>query len=379
MKVSRSKYASKKYPNLFAFPDKPFWVYRKYSSQKRAEFYFSTEVPKETRYEAEAYKKGVAAFDAWLGVLIEPGRRVLIRDIARAVLASKESKKGGIKGATYRSARNQIQNHLVPSFGHYRPDQITPLMWEQYDALERKRGRTALANTRKYLVEILKHAEQAGLIKKVPELKKHDPAPAPPKYLPRKLVRKLLHAASPSTKTWAFIMWKQGARPSEILQYQWSMIHWDEGEYGRLVIPGEITKTGRARTIPLNSRVSRLLKWIQKKGYEWDLDPQSMEGISSDERQARRWVIRMALSPYLFPSPLDLERPMAEYKTGWETATAAVRAKADPYNLRDTFITDCLKRGLSSTFIGRYCDNSPTMIDKKYAVAEQSILERVAG
>jgi integrase len=161
-------------------------------------------------------------------------------------------------------------------------------------------------------------------------------------------------------------MWKQGARPNEILQYRYSML---DLVSGTIAIPGEITKTGRARTIPMNPRVLRILKWLASR-VETDL---------------------------IFPSPRNPEIPQKEYKTGWNRACRgsgvrmgqrtdlkAVPKSAGPeyrftiYNLRDTFITGALKRGLPSTFIGKYCDTSATMIDGRYAVADQDTLERVA-
>ena len=120
---------SKKYPNLHLYPKSPNWVFRKYSSAKRAEFIKSTG----ERDEARAYKRGLQLFNDWLGVYLPSGRQLLFKDVARAVLVAKESKKRN----TYRSAKNQIENHLVPAFGHLRLDQVTALRWDQYDSQER--------------------------------------------------------------------------------------------------------------------------------------------------------------------------------------------------------------------------------------------------
>jgi site-specific recombinase XerD len=354
---------SKKYPNLHKLSWTPNWVFRKYSSEKHQEFVASTGVLAEEKNAAKAYKIGVEKFDDWLKSYLPSGRQILIRDIGRAVLSTKESKKGGIRGAQYRSAQNQINNHIIPEFGHLRPDQVTSIRWQHYDTQERARvrhnakgkelpPRKALFNTRKFLIEIMRRAFDEGLIKRIPEFQNNDPEPAEPRYLRRKEIRKFLHAASPGTKLLAFIMWKQGPRPSEACQYRYSMIDFEEGPSGVIRIPGEITKNGKPRTIPLNSRVSRVLK-----------------------REKRR-----STTDCIFPSPTDPDRPISEYKTGFETAFAKAGIKnAIPYNFRDTAITDMLRRGKSPTFIGKYVQNSAVIIEGRYAVAVREEMEGVAG
>lgn len=353
---------SKKYPNLHKYPASPYWVFRKFSKEKGREFVKSTKEPKD---EARAYKIGVELFNDWLGAYLpDRGRNLLIKDIARAVLAAKEARKGGKFGHTYKSARNEIMNHIVPAFGHLRPDQITPIRWQQYDADERRKlysrrygdhtkeyRRKHLSGTRKLLIDVLLRAHEAGAIRKVPKLKNFDPKPAPPRYIRKETVLKIIRLAHRSTKLWVYIMWKQGPRPSECLQYRWDMIHWGEGPTGaQLAIPAEITKTNRARTIPLNPGVIRILRRLES-------------------RSASDWI---------FPAQGNTKKHMTAYKTGWNSARARAKVDFDPYNLRDTFITDCLKQGLSSTFIGRYCDNSPVIIDSRYAVAEQDALALIA-
>ncbi|OFZ55003.1 MAG: hypothetical protein A2428_03260 [Bdellovibrionales bacterium RIFOXYC1_FULL_54_43] len=373
MRKNRSKYASKNYPNLYRYPDSPFWVFRKFSHEKKDEFKQSTG---EAKNEAKAYRIGLDAYNEWLGHSGAGSKTITIRDLGLQILESKESKKANTK----RTVRNQIKNHVIPAFGYLQPNQMNSLRWDRYDAQERvrkrisKKGkelppRTKLFNTRKALMEILNRAEELGYIRRVPELKNHDPAPEPPRYLERKQIRMILKNMVPgnvkkvegrelelfervaSTKLLAFIMWKQGARPNEVLQYRFSMINWNEGPHGSIHIPAIITKTGRPRTIPLNSRVSRVLKWVQQR-------------VTSD---------------LIFPSIKDPEKAQAAYDTAWNSACRRAGVEATIYNLRDTYITDALNRGISSSFIAKYVDNSAAMIDKRYAVAEKSIMERLAG
>ena len=359
--------SAKNYKQLRKLDWTPNWVFRKYSSAKRKEFVFSTGFPAEEKYAAQAYKKGVAAFDEWLGQFVPSGRQLLIKDLARALLASKENKKGGKAGATYNSVRNQVNAHIIPHFGHLRPDQVTALAWDQYDQAERKRvyhrkgrggvlkpySRTTTKHTRAILMEILKRAHEERQIQQIPNLRGHDRPPAPPRYISKADVLKILRKIDRrgrGTKLLAVIMWKQGPRPAEVLQYRWEMIDWEAGPAGSIRIPGAITKTGRSRTIPLNSKVARILRWLHPRSG----------------------------SPFIFPSSGDPDTHQKGYHSAWDSACARVGLDYQPYNLRDTFITNCLKRGLSSTFIAKYVDNSPAMIDQKYAVSDQESLGRVA-
>lgn len=365
--------------SLHKSPRSPYWQFRRYSSIKQREFQCSTGIEATDKNRSRAYAKGIELFDEWLGTHLRTGRHVLIRDIAMTVLRSKETKKHGKRGAQYRSANYQIGTKIIPSFGHMKPAHLTSGVWDEYDAEERAPrvdestgkvipGRTTLRNTRTFLNEILKKAKEAGLIKSVPEFSKNDPQPSPPKYLSRQEVRKILKAVSApiikkrkkiyssersftQMKYLFFLMWKQGARPEEVLQYQWSMFHWKEGKYGTLHIPGVITKTNRPRTIPVNSRVSRVFRALQKK----------------------------AVSKWVFPSPYIKGERQKNYSKAWESARARAGIQAVAYNLRDTCITDMLMKRYGATFIAKYTDTSVTMIEKKYAVATSDAMTEIAG
>lgn len=346
----RSEYASKKYPNLYKYPTSQSWVFRKYSSEKRKEFIKSTGI---SDNEAKAYAVGLELFNKWMGVrLTHSGKEFTVRDIARTILAGKETK----RERTYITTKNQIENHILPHFGHLRPAQITPLKWDQYDAEERKKGqRTKLFNTRKALIEILNRAKDEGLINFVPKLKDHDGESREGKYLEELTVKSLIEGASDNTGLLIEIMYLMGARPGEVIQYEFSMINWEAGPTGMIAIPGRITKTGRSRTIPLNSRISALL-WFR------------MHEIGGK---------------YIFPSPIDSGRPIREYKTGWDTACRRAGIKDEDdiiiYDLRNTWVTNQAKRGIAQGFTAKYSDTSPEMIHKIYLRATNNSMQEVAG
>jgi len=376
---------SRRYPNLHKYSTSPFWVFRKYSSVKRQEFVKST---REDKDEAKAYKKGLELFNEWLGTSLPSGRDILIRDIARAVLAGKERK----EKTTYDTAANQIRNHIIPAFGHLRPNQITPLKWDQYDELERRKGkRSKTQPTQRVLKEILRRAQEEALIRNLPKLRNHDAPPEAPRYLEYQERRRIFHQAGLPGKLWMFTMSKQGPRPRELLRYRWDMLRWSTekwtGKSGRprtriqaeIDIPGAITKNKTPRTIALNSRVARILAWMLRKGAQWNLTQAELDPLSPKERRGRKWIVESVSSQFIFPSPINPGKPMLEYKTAWETACSKAQITAVPYNLRDTAITDMLNRGEQSSFIGKYVQNSAAMIDLKYAVLIRKSMRKLAG
>jgi hypothetical protein len=158
------------------------------------------------------------------------------------------------------------------------------------------------------------------------------------------------------------------------------MIHWDEGKFGYIHIPAEITKTRRARAIPLNSRVSRLLRWMISNA-----DKLTTKGLTGKQRAMVTWIKKSVRSPYLVPAPMEIGH-MVEYKNGFKAALAKANKlmgktniTAIPYNLRDSYISECAERGLSIVFVAKYVDSSVSMIERHYAMAEQITLQKIAG
>jgi integrase len=338
----------KRYPNLHRVGWTKNWVFRKYSAQKRKEFVRSTGLEATEKNVARAHRRGMEIYAEWLGAFVPTGQQLLIKDLARVILAGTDRRRPN----TYRAKKHQMENHVIPAFGHLKPEQVTAIRWRIYDQEERRKGkRGKLYNTRKALLECLHRAKGEGLIRDVPKLPNLDAPAAPPRYISFQDFRKIRQAMPKKMRLLVYIMYYQGARPSEVLQYRWDMIRWGEGEHGMLEIPGSITKTKRNRKIPLNSRVARVLGR----------------------------VAATAIPPVIFPSREDPERPIANYNAVWDRAMVKSELDFTIYNLRDSFITNALKRGLSSVFIGKYCDTSAGMVDRKYSVPIAEAMRQVAG
>lgn len=378
-------YASRNYPNLFKYPHRsPNWVFRKYSAEKGS-FTYSTG---EAKNEAKAYSIGLKAFNDWLGRTHVQDEMPLFRDFAGALLRKKLALPDDKFSPNSKRASERDYTYLIEHFGDLRVDQMTPDRWEgHFGAALADRAQTFF-NRRKALIEIMLKAVRAGLIQALPEYENPDAAIEEEEggFLDDELVRRILEAAdSDDQRLLIQIMWKQGARPGEILRYEWSMIKWKEGDHGFLRIPGRITKTRRARAIPMNPKVAELLRARQ---------------AASESR-------------FVFPGRDNPETHQVEYKTGWSGACrrAADRiaveieelekaglppkelrektahlvdllktaGEAIIYDLRGTFITNALDAGFSSTFIGKYCDTSSKMIDSRYARRKKSAMQAIAN
>jgi integrase len=365
--MTPSQYVSKKYPNLYKLPSSKNWVFRKYSKLKGREFKFSTG---ESRSEAKAHEIGQREYQKWLG-LKESG---VGQPLFEQYLDEVEARKLALPETDFsKNSKRSFQNsahHLRVAFGHLFIDQVAEDVWESYYSSElSKNPDQKFFNRRKTLNEVMRKAQRDGFIKRLPEFKNPDPETNAGQYLKDELVQRILDRASPDIEVLGYIMWKQGTRPGEALQYRWDMIRWDEASHGSIHIPAIITKTRRSRTIPLHSEVSAMLKERQKS----------------------------ATTGWIFPSPRDVSKPMVEFKTGWKSACRreacdrlckgskqAPERKGLPgvrkcirlcrqvelptiYDLRRTFISNQARKGSPIVYVAKYVDSSVTMIERFYA------------
>ena len=98
------------------------------------------------------------------------------------------------------------------------------LRLSQYEQEEREKGkRTSFFNTRKILREILGRARDEGLIKSIPKWKLSDPKAQAPRFMDEPTFRKIRRVARGYEKMVLSILFHQGARPREVLQYRWEM------------------------------------------------------------------------------------------------------------------------------------------------------------
>jgi integrase len=335
---------SKKYPNLYWKSDQKNWVFSKFSAARGGEFRMTTSYEATDALAGAAYKEGMEKFNTWMGsAALKAGRNPLIRDIAKITRGSKKAK----SSATQIKMATELDNHILPSFGHLRPDQITSIRLQKYENEERAKGRTSLFNTRKILFEILRLAKSEGLIKELPKWRPADPDPAPPKFIDSKTFKKIRREIKGPEKLILTICYYQGARPNEVCQYRWEMINWETGE---ISIPKAISKTRRARVIPINRVVLRILRFMR----------QETGPIFPMKRKGREGQSRVV------------------YDAGWYQAMEKLGLDYVFYNLRDTFISRKLQEGINAIYVAKYVDSSVKEIERRYVVVTSEVLKRLA-
>lgn len=381
---------SKHYQNLFLNEASDIFQFRKWSAEKGKEFFQSTKVRNtDPRAEGRAYKIGLELFNKWIGNLAEEDGTILFRKFATDFLDRKLANpkiadstkirfRGELESSLASSGRDEHSRpRLLELLGHLPLNRVDSDVWE---SVVTKIGNQfpdfKFFNMRKALMEVLRDAHAKRFIDRIPKLELRDAEAAPPRELTRPEIRRLFMSAhfvplvrGPARtlvprkdeqgrpirrKQWIkllmFIIWKQGARPGEILQYEWSMVHFENEKGGKLTIPGRITKTRRARQIVMNPQVARLLRFLREKNPE---------------------------EVFLFPSGQP-GKPRRAYQKRWEDVCRRAGIEAQIYWFRDTFVTRKLKQGAPTIFIAKYLDSSAEMLERKYAVAGEDAQRIVA-
>lgn len=157
-----------------------------------------------------------------------------------------------------------------------------------------------------------------------------------------------------------------GCRPSEALGVKWSDV---SDDFTRITFRGSPQTTakkgiiwskgsknykkgghrGPTRTIPLNEKIQTILK---------------------NREQALSKRQKFDKDNLIFPSKTGKYIDYINFlHRAWLKCVRSIKGleKTTPYNLRDTFITKHLLNGTAIAVIAAWCDNSPSMIESRYA------------
>lgn len=190
---------------------------------------------------------------------------VLFKDWAETYKARK-FRRPRLRKSTLVSFETQVIKHLVPRFGLLPIGKITNAIWLQW--VEEEKGITKFFNARKALIEILRAAKEEGIIEKVPALDNPDEYEPVGRVLLLEEIYRVLMKASRPFRLIFYAFWKMGCRPLEILQWEWSMIDWSrpKSRFVYIKVPARISKTGRAREIPIDPDLAFYLKARHDRG-----------------------------------------------------------------------------------------------------------------
>lgn len=273
---------------------------------------------------------------------------ILFKDFAETYTARKLLRPN-LRKSTKTSFLNQITKHLVPRFGQLPLNKINNTPWLQW--VTEDKSLTKFFNARKALIELLTAAVEEGILEKVPHLDNPDEYEPVGRVLLLEEIYGILRKAARPFRLIFYAFWKMGCRPREILQWQWSMIEWARPgrEFSYIKIPKEISKTGRAREIPLDPDLTAYLKDRFNRGNG---------------------------SVFVFPKRQDPSKPQMSYQSAWTTACRKAKVtNTMVYDLRRTFITRCAAAGKSLAFIARQIDTSEPMIRRFYLKDDADAME----
>lgn len=301
--------------------------------------------------ELEDLRRKIAGLSADINKLAGDHATLLFRDFALEYLKSKLINPT-LRLSTKSSFENQVIRHLIPAFGALPIDRIKNGEWINWVLdMQNQKKITRFFNARKTLIEILRAAESDGHIQKLPKLDNPDSIKDVGRVLEPKEVIKILWMSHKPFRFIFYVLWKMGCRPREVLQWEWPMIRWNEPGKTWIDIPPRISKTDRARSIPLNPEVSVLLRKRFDRGNR---------------------------SQFVFPSKKDLRRPQMTYQSAWSVACRNAKiSNAKPYDLRRTFITRCAAEGKPLIYVAKCLDTSTKMIESVYAKAQVDVMENI--
>jgi integrase len=201
--------------------------------------------------------------------------------------------------STYAWEQLVITRHLLPFFGDIAVEEITTLRVEQYKHTRRTMVKPQTVNQELTVLQMLLYAAvRWELLSVVPcKIQKlliretHQVA-----FLQEQEVHKLLAvAATPWTKTLIMVAVNTGLRKGELLRLRWSDLDWER----RLMHVQGRTKTGRARSVPINQSLLPVLKhWrLQQGGGEYVISVDGKRPIRDPKRSVHSAYRRAGL-PY---------------------------------------------------------------------------------
>lgn len=299
----------------------------------------------------KALQRQMAKLTADLNRIAGETPEVLFKDFALTYLDYKLARPT-LRISTKVSFENQVRKHLIPAFGALPLAKISNTIWLEW--VKDEKGLTKFFNARKALVEILTAARKQGQLEKVPELDNPDEYENVGRVLEDREVLAFLWRCRRPFRFIFYCFWRSGCRPREVLRWEHSMLRKEEpGKPTWIDIPARITKTDRARSIPVARLVGRIIRQRQVRGNN---------------------------SIYTFPARQDNRRPQLSYQSAKETARKRAKvADMTAYDFRRTFVTYHAARGVPLLYLAKILDTSVGMLEKIYAKNQAETLEGIVG
>ncbi|OJX16347.1 MAG: hypothetical protein BGO82_00950 [Devosia sp. 67-54] len=221
-------------------------------------------------YRAKLYRgKFYAVWTDARGQTKRQSLRTALRDEAERRLADFQRDMAAPVGSTvgdyveaylgYKNGRIRDYNRLAgawanarSTFGHLRPDQITPLLCEKFAQHRRAMGRSDGT-----ILKEINVIRQALNWSKIATARFEAPSAPPPRdrYLTKVEARALLGGCfQPHVKLFVRLALQTAARRSALLDLTWDRVDFERGRI-YLVVPGEHNRKRRALSVPINDQL----------------------------------------------------------------------------------------------------------------------------
>jgi integrase len=257
-----------------------------------------------------------------------------------------------------------LRNHLLPVFEKKHLDQIT-----KNDIVALHHGRRAdgaAPGSANRLLIMLRYIFNLAIRWEVPGITKNPTANVPlfeennkmERYLTKDEARRLYVQVKTSENTMLQyiipMLIMTGARKREALNAQWTDFNLAKGLWR---IP--ISKSGKARYVPISDGVAQLLSNVR-------------------EVQAT-WPAAMQPCPWIFPNP-QTGKPYVSFFTAWNTArTKAGLADVRIHDLRHSFASFLINNGRSLYEVQKILGHTQVRTTQRYAHLSQDTLQEAAS
>lgn len=326
------------FPELQRNPDSGVWYVRKWVHGKA-----KLQTTGERNSKARAKQIALRILSEWIGKPVK-GFIPTFKDEAAEFLRLKANK----APATIYGARNTIEKHLLPFFGHMRIDEVTESTFEEY-VLERQNEdpERKLFDHWKHFSGIMKRAYRRGLVSRPIVVKNPDKETKAGKVYTRKEEVRILRAAKPHQRLQILMGIKMGMRNGEILGLTTARI---DLESNFIRLEAADTKTRYARVIPIHPRVLTLLKrrLTNLKGHA------------------------------IFPTPGDPNTPVSRRgnKTSWRNIKRRAGVRGRFHDLRHTCATRMAESNINPVIAARILGMGLDVYDKVYCKPSEDALSK---
>lgn len=254
-----------------------------------------------------------------------------------------------LKASTRNSRVYRVRAHLIPAFGEMRLDEIGALDLDEYVAERREKVKAATVKKElNAMASMFREAKRWGLLEHRPEIRWPETEPPEWRFLEDDELERLVEACKrePLLENLVPFVANTGLRTSEFLALRWE--HLDLKRKLMTVKAGYAygetgsTKSGKARTVPLNETAMAALK-------------------------AQRAVSFMS-GDLVFPDRNGEQMNKQQLRKPWKRAIKAAGIRyVTRHDLRHTFASHLVQRGVSLQVVKELLGHAELSTTLRYA------------